>query len=71
MEYVNSEGIPIDQLDLALRTPALVKSARKNDSCLLCKRPRVNAAGICDYCYSQLDEPSLRLATRWLSGVGP
>ena len=46
-------------------------AARKADACLLCKNPRVNEAALCEVCYSALDDDELRLATRWLAGLGP
>lgn len=71
MERWNSEGIPRDELPYALRTPRIVRLARRMDKCLLCCRREVNEAGLCTYCYSTLDGAELDLATRWLSGVGP
>jgi len=71
MDRVNSEGILRRELTLALQTRSAVKNARTIDSCLLCRRGRVNPAGLCEVCYSLLDGPELRLATRWLSGEGP
>jgi hypothetical protein len=71
MSRLNSEGIPREELMLALRTPRLVKEARRIDSCLLCRNPRVNEAGLCDVCYGMLDGAEARLVGRWLSGEGP
>ena len=71
VERVNSEGIP--RLDLAhyLRHRSSVIAARRIDTCMLCRRHRVNEAGLCDYCYSALDGEEARLAAAWLSGQGP
>lgn len=71
VERLNSEGIPRDSLILALRDRRAVLTARRINSCLLCRRPKVNEAGLCDICYSALDGEELKLATRWLQGIGP
>jgi hypothetical protein len=71
MERLNSEGIPRDQLSYALTNPRIVSFARETDSCMLCKRKDVNEAGLCRWCYSGLDEPEIKLAVKWTSGVGP
>jgi hypothetical protein len=72
VERLNSEGIPRANLRFALRDRRAVSGARRIDSCLLCRRSRVNEAGLCDVCYSLLDDPEeQRLAQRWLSGEGP
>jgi len=71
VERLNSEGIPRHTLKFALRTSRIVREARRIDSCLLCRRPSVNEAGLCDVCYSALDGEELQLATRWLSGFEP
>jgi hypothetical protein len=68
---MNSEGIPRRRLAVALKDRGQVADARRIDSCLLCRRPRVNEAGLCDVCYGMLDGEELKLATRWLSGEGP
>jgi hypothetical protein len=71
VERLNSEGIPRHQLTLFLRDRKQVATARRIDRCLLCRRERVNDAGLCDVCYSMLDGDELRLAGRWLTGEGP
>lgn len=71
MDRLNGEGIPRDNLLLALRDRRAVTGARRIDACLLCRNPRVNEAGLCESCYAMLDGEELRLATRWLAGVGP
>lgn len=71
VDRFNSEGIPLTSLTVALRTPRVVSEARRIDMCLLCRRPRVNEAGLCNVCYSQLEGEPLRLAVNWMSGVGP
>lgn len=71
MDRVNSEGIPRWQLTVALKDRRQVTEARKVDTCMLCRRHRVNESGLCDMCYSGLDGEEFRLAARWLSGVGP
>ena len=72
MERLNSEGIPRDDLRIALRNRRVVMTARRIDSCLLCKRRGVNETGLCEVCYGMLDDAEeLRLATRWLTGEGP
>lgn len=71
MERLNSEGIPRDKLSIALKNPRVVGSARKINSCMLCKRRGVNEAGLCDVCYILLSDTELRLANRWMTGEGP
>ena len=71
MERYNGEGIPRDSLQVALRDRRQVTMARQRDACLLCRRRRVNEAGLCDACYGILEGEELSLALRWISGVGP
>ena len=71
MERLNGEGIPRRHLSLALKDKKQVATARRINSCLLCRRIGVNEAGICEVCYAMLDGDELRLATLWLQGVGP
>jgi hypothetical protein len=71
MDRVNSAGILRSDLLQALQSPAMVRNARVTDTCILCRRNKVNAAGLCEVCYSLLNGAELRLATRWLSGEGP
>jgi len=71
MERVNSEGIRRVDLRLALRTRRVVAEARRVDTCILCRRHKVNEAGICDVCYSSLEGEELDLAVSWMRGVGP
>ena len=71
MERVNSEGIPRHDLAHYLRDRKSVIGARRIDTCMLCRRHKVNEAGLCDYCYSALDGEEARLAAVWLSGQGP
>ncbi|RYG38897.1 hypothetical protein EON81_02405 [bacterium] len=71
MERLNSEGIRQDELLYALKTRRTVQTARRIDSCLLCRRHYVNEAGLCDICYAQLEGEEAKLAERWLSGIGP
>jgi hypothetical protein len=72
VERRNSEGILPNQLKWTLTQPHLVLTARKMNACLMCRRTGVNEAGLCDVCYVLLDDPEeQRLATRWMTGVGP
>jgi hypothetical protein len=72
VERLNSEGIPRDTLRIALKSRRDVLTARRINSCLLCRRIGVNETGLCDVCYGLLDDPEeLRLANRWLTGEGP
>ncbi len=48
-----------------------MKKAIKEDACLLCRTNKVNEAALCDTCYSLLDDEELKLAEKWLGGVGP
>ena len=72
MERLNAEGIPRHQLKFALSRPAIVATARRVDSCLLCRRHGVNEAGLCDLCYPLIQDPDEQiLVERWMSGEGP
>lgn len=72
MERLNSEGIVRDQLGWALRQRRLVMTARRFDSCLLCRNSGVNEAGLCDVCTALLDDPAEQaLVDRWRMGAGP
>ncbi|AIE88140.1 hypothetical protein [Fimbriimonas ginsengisoli] len=68
---LNSEGIRRDELAFTLRNRYKVQSARRIDACLLCRRPHVNEAALCDVCYSTLEGEELELATCWLRGTAP
>jgi hypothetical protein len=72
VDRLNSQGIPRDSLKFALGQRRIVMAARRTGSCMLCRRRGVNETGLCDVCYSLLDDPEeLRLANRWLTGEGP
>jgi hypothetical protein len=71
VERWNGEGIPRHLLPQALKDRKQVLTARRINSCLLCRRIPVNESGLCEVCYSMLDGEELRLATRWLTGEGP
>ena len=49
----------------------MVRTARRINSCLLCRNRGVNEAGVCDVCYASLNDEELRLANRWMTGEGP
>ena len=71
VDRLNSEGILRSRLIQVLRQPLEVSRACKMDACLLCRHRHVNAAGLCDACYTQLTEPEMAIAHRWLTGEGP
>lgn len=71
MDRLNPEGIPRDQLIFTLKQPRRVRDARRIDACLLCRRSRVNEAGICEVCYAMLDGEELQLVNRWMSIGSP
>ena len=71
VERYNSEGIPRASLSLALRDRRQVRHALKIDSCLLCRAPHVNEAGLCRVCWVLLDDQELNLAKCWMNGGGP
>ncbi|MBI1757237.1 MAG: hypothetical protein HY248_01920 [Fimbriimonas ginsengisoli] len=71
MHRINPEGLPRHELIHALRSRRSVFKARRIRQCLLCRAGKVNEAGLCEVCYASLDDEELRLAGRWLSGVGP
>jgi hypothetical protein len=60
---LNSEGILRRDLPFALKNRRMVTDARRIDSCLLCRRPHVNEAALCDVCYAMLEGEELELAT--------
>jgi len=69
VERWNSEGIPRDQLMWALTQRPVIRSFRKLDSCMLCRRKGVNEAALCEACFSMLDGIEFDSAQQWLSGV--
>jgi len=69
MDRINGEGIPRDHLRFALKNLRMIADARRIDSCLLCRASKVNAAGICEFCYALLDGEELRMVTRIQTGV--
>ncbi len=71
MDRINAQGLPRDQLLFALTQRRIVRQARKEDACLLCRQERVNEAGLCEYCIAILDEDEMKLAERWMNGSGP
>lgn len=71
MDRYNHEGIARGDLPLALRDARLVRSYRRLDSCMLCRRMKVNEAALCAVCFSMLEGDEYRLANRWLTGEGP
>jgi hypothetical protein len=71
MNRLNGEGLPREKLLWALTRPDRVAVARKTDSCLLCRAPKVNEAGLCDTCMPLITAEELRLVEKWMSGVGP
>lgn len=71
MERVNSEGIPRSDLKWALTERRMVMTARKINRCLLCRRIRVNEAGLCDVCTASLNDEEQELVERWRRGTGP
>lgn len=71
LERLNSEGIPRDHLAWALTQERIVRHARAQGRCLLCRGEPVNEAALCQVCYALLNGPELDLAVRWTSGVGP
>lgn len=70
-DRLNSEGIARHRLIDALKTRRTVLSARRVDSCLLCRAKHVNDAALCAMCFSQLNDEELALAMRWQTGQGP
>jgi len=72
VDRLNSEGIRRHDLLVALNDRKQVLSARRINSCLLCRRLGVNEAGLCEICYSGLEDgPELKAAERWLRGDHP
>lgn len=70
-DRLNSEGIRRDQLVWSLMQRRIVLTARRINSCLLCRRAGVNESGLCDVCFSLLSDEENRIARRWISGEGP
>jgi hypothetical protein len=71
VERLNSEGILRSDLKWALTQKRIVATARKLNSCLLCRRIGVNEAGICDVCHATLTEEEQVLVEKWMRGTGP
>lgn len=71
LERYNEAGLYRDELLFALKDRKKVLEARRVDICMLCRRPKVNAAGICEYCYALLDGEELHTVTRWMIGGTP
>lgn len=71
MNRLNSEGIPRDQLGWALSQPSIVNHYRKLGKCMLCLRPGVNEAGVCEVCNTLLESPERDQVQRWIIGIGP
>ena len=55
----------------ALRDDKTVRTARRIDACLLCRKSGVNEAGLCQVCWALLNDDELKQGERWLTGVGP
>lgn len=70
-DRLNSEGIRRHELPWALSQRRIVLTARRINSCLLCRRAGVNEAGLCEVCFSMLSDEESRMAQRWTSGEGP
>ncbi len=71
MQRWNPEGILKEKLIWVLSQRALVIKAKKENSCLLCKSPKVNEAALCQVCWALLNEEELKLANKWVDGTGP
>ena len=71
MARLNSTGLKRSDLPWALSRPDIVRSARDKDSCLLCRSPRVNEAGLCSVCFVLLTDEEIRLARVWTNGMTP
>jgi len=71
MDRFNSEGILRHNLVQTLKDRRAVGTARRIDTCLLCRRSGVNESGLCEMCYGMLDGEEFVLAERWISGKGP
>lgn len=68
---LNSEGIRREDLLWVLSQPSHVRTARRIDACLLCRRPNVNEAALCDCCWATLSEAELEAAVKWTMGAKP
>ncbi|HVT12637.1 MAG TPA: hypothetical protein VHE55_10240 [Fimbriimonadaceae bacterium] len=68
---VNPEGIVRSDLPWVLTQRRIVMTARRIDTCLLCRRKHVNEAGLCDVCMATLEDHEIALAEKWLRGTGP
>jgi hypothetical protein len=71
MERWNAEAIPRNELAWALGRSDIVRTARRIDSCLLCRAPEVNEAALCPACWAILDEPEIGIAQEWMTGARP
>lgn len=71
MERLNSEGIRRQDLLWALGQVKVVMTARRIDSCLLCRRRGVDESGLCNVCGSALSDEEQSLVESWRRGTGP
>lgn len=71
MSRIHREGVPRDDLLIALRTKSMVITARETDTCMLCCAKKVNDAGICQMCMPLVSDEELKVIERWMAGVGP
>ncbi|QYK54142.1 MAG: hypothetical protein KF824_04415 [Fimbriimonadaceae bacterium] len=70
-DRLHPEGVERSQLAWVLTQARFVKVAVRIDQCLLCRNKSVNEAGLCDVCFTFLDDKETELALRWTSGVAP
>ncbi|MBS1714962.1 MAG: hypothetical protein JST30_11570 [Armatimonadetes bacterium] len=71
MARLTNTGLKRSELPWALSRPDIVLSARQRDSCLLCRSPKVNEAGLCGVCHALLDDDEILLARVWINGMTP
>lgn len=68
MDRNNPGGIPRADLAYYLTRVDHVRTAVETDSCLLCRSPKVNEAGLCSVCTPQLSNAELDLVEKWMNG---
>jgi hypothetical protein len=71
MERVNPEGIVREDLAWALNQRGLVFTARRMNTCLVCRRRGVDESGLCNVCTATLSEQEQDLVEKWRRGTGP
>jgi len=69
MKRWHEEAINRSEFLMVLESAEKVAFYRRMGKCMLCMRPRVNSAGICDFCYGLLDGKELEMVLEYINGA--